>query len=180
MTFRWPTALLAGGLTAIALAACGTTATTTTTPPGSSPPDPCVTAYDAWKTDGLPNNTALSNALGAVGADDTRIGADLSAGTSTKADGMKLAGDLGTLYGATTTIQHNMPPSCIPGLDTDYGAALDSIQKMDTANIMLLGAVNQGNTTNESVDVTLVNTYLDQANNSLVAATNDVTAFTGG
>lgn len=185
MIFRWPTALAAAGTIALA-AGCGTTATTTAAPPSppvpavTVQPDPCVAAFDAWKPTGLTSNTALSKALSTVGADDTRIGADLSANTSTQADGMKLAGDLGTLYGATTTIQHNMPPSCIPNLNTDYGNALDAIQKMDIANTMLLGAIDKGNTTNADTDSVLVNSYLNQADNSMVAATNDVTAFTGG
>jgi hypothetical protein len=139
-----------------------------------------MTAYDQWRGNGFTNNKALADALAAVGADDTRIGNDLQTGSSTQADGVTLAGDLGLLQGAAVVIKGDMPPSCIPNLDTDYGNALDAIQKMAAANTLLLGALNQGDTTAGNADIAVLDAYMSQADNSMVAATNDVTAFTGG
>lgn len=174
--------IAAAGL--LALAGCGTSTTSGAAPPVPSSttapaqPSDCMTQYLAWKPTGQADNTELSNAMGAVGTDNTNIGNDLQNSASTTADGNKLARDLGTLEGVTARLKNDMPPACIPNLGTDYGNALDDVQNMASANILVLGALDKGNNAQADTYSQVENGYITKTQNDISAATNDVTAFT--
>lgn len=175
---------------ALALAACGSPhgtsphgtpaasrSTATASPASATTPGSCLAQFDAWKVKGAPESSALGTGIQAVGADDSAIGADLQAGTDTTSVTNKLAGDLGALEGAVYVIKADIPPSCVPGLDADYGAAVSDVGTFGIYNTELLGALNRGDDTAAEADSILANSELNAATGSLQAASNDISAF---
>ena len=73
-------------------------------------------------------------------------------------------------------MQQNMPPACV-GMNADYSACLSGLSSADSANILLLGTVNQGNVTMQNAYISLATGYAQDADAKLNDASADLTAF---
>lgn len=146
----------------------------------SAPPQPptCTQQLITWRNNGgQKNNTALGDADTKLSGDASKYSTDLTENTSTTADADTLAADAGSILGVTTLIKENMPPSCVPGLDTDYGHAVNDEQLAANYITESIGALNRGNAVTAVEDMALADASLNDGVTAVEAATTDLSNF---
>jgi hypothetical protein len=162
---------------ALSVAACGSP--TASHLAAAAHPD-CQAQLTSWTSGGGDKHQqTLGTTLERVGTDMTTIGTDMQAGNSVSADGTTLAGDLGALEGTVYIIKADMPPKCVPDLDSDYENSLTAVGSAGIYLTELLGSVNKGDTTGEEADMILANGSLSQADSAFSSASTDLNSFNG-
>jgi hypothetical protein len=146
----------------------------TTTPSTTQSPSASQQLSDWFNGDG-------GNQLKAIATDSGTISADMqayAAGNLQPADGATLQSDDATFQADIQAAQANLPPASIPGLRTDYNAALThyNTEATDLDNAVI--AANAGDYTSATADAQAGITAGNIANTKLAAATADVTNYT--
>lgn len=123
-------------------------------------------------------NGGGSAQLNAISNDTGTLHTDLQAyAAGNLTDGTTLQADDATFQSDVQVAQANLPPAGIPGLRSDYNAALTYFNTcaIDLNNAVI--AANSGDYNGAVADVEAGNTALDNGTAKLSAATADVNAY---
>jgi hypothetical protein len=116
--------------------------------------------------------------LKAIGNDTGTLQTDLQAyAASNLTDGTPPQADDATFQSDVQAAQANLPPAGVPGLRSDYNAALTFYNTSATDIDNAVIAANSGEYNGAVADVEAGNTALDNGNAKLSAATADVNAY---
>jgi len=150
------------------------TAPPAATPAATQPPSVSQQVSDWFSSGG-------GNQLKAIATDSATVSTDLqtyAADGMQPADGATLQSDDATFQADIQAAQANLPPVGIPGLRTDYNAALtyDNAEATDLNNAVI--AANAGDYTGATTDAQAGITAGNNGNTKLAAANTDVTNYT--
>jgi Protein of unknown function (DUF2510) len=162
------------------VAATSTTSAAAAAVASASPPD-CNSQAISWRDNGgLSQLEAVVTDMGDVQSAGTALGTDLSAGADASQDEASLQTAAASLQSDSQTAQANPPPSCIPNLRADEGAALNDASKaaLDCQNAV--SEVGSGNYSVATDDMNAANTAISASGSKFQDATSDVQAFNNG
>lgn len=139
----------------------------------------CTQQLTTWRDNGgLTEADKLGDANKTMGTDAAAVSQDLNSDNGRAADDDNaLLDDTAAIAGITGNIKLHMPPSCVTGLDRDYGSAVDHDQKSAIYLMQAIGAINKGDTLNAVVNVGLANQELNAAVTAVNAAATDIDTF---
>lgn len=133
---------------------------------------------DSWKTTGAADIKDVANDLQKLNKDIQPVENALENGQTPGSDGNTMAGDIGALLGDTYRIKlKDMPPACVPGLDSDYQALTGDLANVGSALTLFVGAANQGNTINATADLDVGTTDLQQATTEFQTVSTDFSNY---
>ena len=141
----------------------------------------CTSQVISWRDNGgLSQLEAVITDMGNVQSSATALGTDLSAGADTSQDQASLQTAAASLQSDSQTAQANLPPSCVPNMRTDEGAALNDASKgaLDCQNAV--SELGSGNYSVALDDVNASTAAITASGNKFQAATSDVNAFSNG
>jgi hypothetical protein len=162
------------------VAATSTASAAASASAASAAPD-CTSQVISWRDNGgLTQLEAVITDMGNVQSSATALGTDLSAGADTSQDQASLQTAAASLQSDSQTAQANLPPSCVPHLRTDEGAALNDASKgaLDCQNAV--SELGSGNYSVALDDVNASTAAITASGNKFQAATSDVNAFSNG
>ena len=149
-------------------------------PAASTAPD-CTSQVVSWRNNGGLNQLeAVMTDMGNVGTASTDLGADLSAGADASQDEAALQTAAASLQSDSETAQANLPPSCVPNLRTDEGAALNDASTAALNCENAISELGSGDFTVALGDMNAANTAISASSTKFQAATADVQAFDNG
>ena len=137
----------------------------------------CQSQYDAWESAGISHQKKFAAALNNVESADNQFNNDVSAGNNPTADVNTLAGDVGALEGTIGLINNDLPPSCVPGLASDYKTAMSVYGNYASYQILAIGQADKGNTANAQTDLASASALQEPGNTAMQAVINDLNAF---
>jgi hypothetical protein len=116
--------------------------------------------------------------LKAIGNDTGTLQTDMQAYVAGNlTDGTTLQAEDATFQSDVQAAQANLPPAGVPGLRSDYNAALTYYNTAATDLNNAVIAANSGDDNGAAADVEVGNTALDNGNAKLSAATTDVNNY---
>jgi len=116
--------------------------------------------------------------LMAIGNDTSTLQTDIQAYVAGNlTDGTTLQAEDATFQSDVQAAQANLPPAGVPGLRSDYNAALTYYNTSATDLNNAVIAANSGDDDGAVADVEVGNTALDNGNAKLSAATTDVNNY---
>ena len=146
----------------------------------ASPPD-CRSQVISWRDNGgVSQLEAVVTDMGNVQQASTALGTDLTTGADISRDEASLQTAAASLQSDAQTAQANLPPSCVPGLRTDEGAALDDAAKAALGCQDAVPELGSGNLSVATDDVNAASTAITASGTQFQAATSDVQAFSNG
>jgi hypothetical protein len=146
----------------------------------ASAPD-CTSQVVSWRGNGaLSQLDAVVTDMGNVSSAATALGTDLSAGADPSQDEASLQTAAASLESDSQTAQANLPPSCVPHVRTDYGAALNDASKAALDCQDAVSELGSGNYTVAADDVNAANAAITASGKKFQTATSDVQAFNNG
>lgn len=164
------------------VAATSTTSAAPSAAPASAASSPdCTSQVVSWRDNGgLSQLDTIVTDMGNVSSEATTLGADLSAGTDPSQDEASLQTAAASLQSDAQTAQANLPPSCVPHMRTDYGAALNDASKAALDCQDAVSELGSGNYAVAADDVNAANAAMTASGKKFQVATADVKAFSNG
>jgi hypothetical protein len=171
---------LAATSTASAAASTATPSAATPSAAGSSPAD-CRSQAVSWRDNGgLSQLDAVTTAMLNVQKAATALANGLWPGGPASQDEAALQSAAAALRADAQTAQANLPPSCVPHLRSDEGAALGDASKSAVDCENAVSELRSGNAGAATGDINAANAAVTASGNKFQAAAADVQAFNNG
>jgi hypothetical protein len=135
----------------------------------------------SWRDDGGGGTqlTAVVTDMGNVQKAAVALGNDMSAGADTSADEGALQTAASSLQSDAQTAQSNLPPSCVPHLRRDYGAALNDASKAAIDCENAVSELGSGSYSVATADILAGGKAIVATGKKFKAATRDIGALAG-
>jgi hypothetical protein len=141
----------------------------------------CRTQAVSWRDNGgLSQLDAVTTDMANVQKAATALANGLWPGGPASQDEAALQTAAASLRSGAQAALANLPPSCVPNLRTDEGAALDDASKSAVDCENAVSELHSGNASAATGDINAANAAITDSGNKFQAATSDVQAFNNG